>query len=346
MRHVALILFAGLAAAHADAQVGFRQFQVPASQQGRGLEVAVWYPSAAGRASTLVGENAIFLGQSVHVDAQVAAGHHPLVLLSHGYSGNWSNQSWLAVHLARLGYIVAAVNHPGTTTRDMDVARGAQLWERPRDVSRTIDALSHDPAWSAVVSTDRVAAIGHSLGGWTVVELAGGRFDPDRFDADCKDHASLASCTAYCALGAGNDAASRAALGQRLKDPRIKAVVSLDLGFARGFDNSSLARIDIPVLVIAAGTPLSNPHIPALLESRHLVELLPPATTRYVEIASAAHFSFLPTCKPGAADLLAKDSPDDVVVCRDGEAADREAIHRQAATEIIHFLTAMLPASR
>ena len=70
------------------------------------------------------------------------------------------------------------------------------------------------------------------------------------------------------------------------------------------------------MLVIAAGSP--DPTIPVALESRRLVELLPSATTPYVEIAGAAHFSFLPLCKPGSAALLAK-SPDDAVVCRDGD---------------------------
>ena len=342
----AIVCFAILTAGALPAtdQVGFSQFQLPASSSGRALEVAVWYPTTAGDAPTLVGENAVFVGQSVRVDAPVAAGRHPLIVLSHGYQGNWTNQSWLAVDLARSGYIVAAVNHPGTTTRNMDAAAAARMWERPRDLSRVIDILTHDPRWSAAVSGAGVAAIGHSLGGWTVVELAGGRFNPDRFEADCKNHDGLASCQVYRELGAGRDAASRSALGQRLKDSRIKAVVSLDLGLARGFDPGSLARVDVPVLVIAAGSP--NPQIPAALESRRLVELLPSATTRYVALAGAAHFSFLPICKPGSAEMLAKESPEDAVVCRDGERADREALHRQAATEIIRFLAAALPPKR
>ncbi|HEX7545597.1 MAG TPA: hypothetical protein VF368_02645 [Gemmatimonadaceae bacterium] len=350
MRHVAFILLAGLTASPAIAagQVGFRQLLLPSSPQGRGLEVVIWYPTAAKGVPTLVGENAVFFGQSVHVDAPVVAGRHPLVLLSHGNAGNWTNESWLAADLARLGYVVAAVNHPGTTTANMDAAVGAQLWERPRDISRTIDTWTHDPAWSAVVSDRRVAAIGHSLGGWAALELAGGRFDSDRFNTDCKDHGGLASCQVYRDIGAGKDTTSRAALAQSLKDPRIKAVVSLDLGLARGFDPSSLAHVDVPVLVIAAGAALDArfPQIPAALESRHLVELLPSATTRYVEIAGAAHFSFVRTCKPGAAELLAKESADDVVACLDGAGADREEIHRQTAAEIIRFLAATLPPNR
>jgi predicted dienelactone hydrolase len=324
--------------------VGFRQFEVARSGEGRRLEVAVWYPTASTGTPTLVGQNAIFTGQLMHANAPAAAGRHPLVVLSHGYGGNWTNQDWLAVELVRRGYVVAALNHPGTTTQDMDVGEGARLWERPQDVPRTIDAVTHDPHWSSAVSAGAVAAIGHSLGGWTVMELAGGRFDATRFEADCKDHAALASCQAYLKLGAGHDAASRKLLGQDLTDPRIKAVISLDLGLARGFDPDRLRRVEVPVLVIAAGA--TNSQIPAALESHVLAKALPASSTRYVELADAAHFSFLPVCRPGAADMLARDSPDDAVVCRDGEGADREAIHRQIAAEVIRFLTEALPPAR
>ncbi len=343
MRRVRVIVVAvlTLSGTHAAAQVGFRQIRVPDAAQGRDLEGAVWYPTVAKTALTIVGQNAVFTGEAVRVDAPVVAGRHPLVVLSHGYSGNWTNQSWLAVELARLGYVVAAVNHPGTTTRNMDTIAGARLWERPRDISRMIDALTKDSSWSALLA-DGVAVLGHSLGGWTVVELAGGRFDPQRFEAHCKDHGTLASCQVYRKLGAGRDAASRTALAQNLRDPRISAVISLDLGFGQGFEPSSLRGIAVPTLIIAAG--VANPQIPADLESRRVAALLPTATTRYVAIADAAHFSFLAICRPGAAALL--DTPDVAVVCHDGKGADRKAIHQQAAAEIVRFLATALPPTR
>jgi predicted dienelactone hydrolase len=339
---VCLFILAAANSAPAGA-VGFRHFSVPASHHEPALEAVVWYPAESGGTPLVVGDTPILEGQSVRLDAGIPDGRRPLVVLSHGYSGHWNNQGWLAVELVRAGYIVAAVNHPGTTAKDMNVARAARLWERPRDISRTIDALARDPLWSSAVDGNRVAAVGHSLGGWTVVELAGGRVDPDRLDADCKAHTNLAACELLRKIDAGKDAASRFALARALEDPRIKAIVSLDLGLTGAFDPVSLVRIDRPVLVIAAGVP--NEHIPAALESRRLAGFLPAATTRYVEIPGAAHFSFLSVCKPGGAALLAKESPEDAIVCTDGKGADRAAIHRQVADEVIRFLTAALPLS-
>lgn len=337
------IAFFVVSAAGAADPAGFRHFSVPAAQEEPALEAVVWYPADPGGTPTTIGDNPILVGQPVRLDAPSSRGHHALVVLSHGYSGHWNNQGWLAVDLVSQGYVVAAVNHPGTTATDMNTATAARLWNRPRDISRLIDALFRDFAWSEILAADRVAAIGHSLGGWTVMELAGARLDPDRLDADCKAHKSLAACDFFQKIGGGKDAASRAALAQSIKDPRIKAIVSLDLGLAGGFDPSSLRNIDEPVLVIGAGVP--NEHIPAALESRRLAGFLPAGTTRYVEIPGAAHFSFLPLCKPGGAALLAKESPDDAIVCADGNGADRAAIHRQAAAEIIQFLAVSLPHS-
>ena len=335
----AFVVLSSLPALAADA-VGFRELTLPDSGGARALDVALWYPSDDAQAPTLFGDNPAFVGVPVVRDAAMRPGRYPLVVLSHGYSGNWSNEAWLASVLVGQGYVVAAANHPGTTSRDMNPSDGARLWQRPRDISHVIDGIMADLALSGALDPERVAVIGHSLGGWTAMAVAGGRFDADIFEADCNAHAELAACVVYHRLGAGRDAESRAALGQDLKDWRVKAVVSLDLGLARGFDPESLAAIDLPVLVIAAGAP--NPELPAALESRFLADHLPAARTRYVEIADAAHFSFLPVCKPGGVALLEEDVPGDGIICRDGGGRDRATIHSQVAELVMAFLAEAL----
>ena len=340
---ISILMLAGLscAAAQAADSVGFREITLPSGETGRTLHVSLWYPTDDGGPLTLVGENPAFLGLSVAKDAKPKSGFHPLVVMSHGYGGSWRNQSWLAGELVRHGFVVAAPDHPGTTNFDKRPSEAKRLWERPRDLSRVIDALTTNSDLAGGIATNRIAAVGHSLGGWTVLELAGGRFEADRLAEDCKTHSDLASCTVFTEIGTGRDASSRAALADDLKDDSISAVVSLDLGLARGFAPASLAAIRIPLLVFAAGTDTVD--LPAKLESGYLMDSLPAATSRYVEIADATHFSFMQLCKPGAIALIEEETPGDGIVCEDGGERDRAAIHRQVADAIIAFLAGALP---
>ena len=43
-----------------------------------------------------------------------------------------------------------------------------------------------------------------------------------------------------------------------MRDPRIRAFVSLDLGMAQGFTRESLAEVSIPALLIGAGVDIGE----------------------------------------------------------------------------------------
>lgn len=313
--------------------VGFQSSTLPDSHSDRSLEMVVWYPSATTGATQLIGDDVVFVGASAVRNAPPAAGKHPLLVLSHGYRGNWSNQIWLASALAHRGYIVAAINHPGTTTHDRSPQAAAQLWQRPVDLRRVIDRVTTQPVKFGLVANDRIAVVGHSLGGMTALEIAGARFDPDRFALDCKAHPQLASCTVYETINPASTSKSKAALAADLRDKRVTAVVTLDLGLSRGLTDESLAALPVPALVIAAGVPSRD--LPAELESANLAKRLPAASSRYVEISDASHFSFLSMCKPGAEVLLEEDVPGDGIICRDGDSGRSRGVIQQQVTSLI-----------
>jgi len=55
----------------------------------------------------------------VAADAPFAdAARHPLILVSHGFGGVARQMTRLGAPLARAGYVVVAVDHPGTNGRD------------------------------------------------------------------------------------------------------------------------------------------------------------------------------------------------------------------------------------
>ena len=317
--------------------IGFQSSTLPDAHNERALEMVVWYPSATSAKPQLIADSPVFVGALAVRNAPAAAGEHPLVVLSHGYRGNWGNQDWLASTLAHQGYIVAAVNHPGTTTRDRNPEAAAQLWQRPADVSRAIDAVMAQPEQFGAVAKRRIAVVGHSLGGWTALEIAGARFDPERFTQDCKAHPQLASCSVYQQINPDSTPESKTRLGSNLSDKRVTAIVSLDLGLSRGLTDASLAALPAPALVIAAGVPSED--LPAQMESADLAKRLPQASTRYVEISDASHFSFLSLCKPGAVKLLEAEEPGDGMICQDGDdGRTREVIHQQVTSLITEFL--------
>ncbi|EJS92365.1 alpha/beta hydrolase family protein [Pectobacterium wasabiae] len=324
--------------AMADAGIGFQQITLADGVNNRSLDVAVFYPASSSQQATIIGENVVFPGIAVSKSAAPESGEHPLIVVSHGYGGNWLNQLWLAQALVKQGYIVAAPNHPGTTSKDMRLENAQALWQRPKDISRVITALLATPEKTGRVDVKRIAAVGHSLGGWTALELAGGRFSTDQFERDCLMHVGLASCNVYEKMQVAKSASSCAQLDKSLADPRISAVVSLDMGLARGFTAESLAAINIPVLIMAASYP--NEELPAELESHYLVQKLSSVHSAYKEIADATHFGFMQLCKPGAVEIINAENPGDGMICLDGGERSREQIHQEVAKDISDFLQA------
>lgn len=329
----AVALIALTSIAQADS-VGFRTVGI-GGEGPRPLNVALWYPSAETGPETIVGETPAFVGLATIRNARPLEGAHPLVVLSHGYGGTWRNLNWLAGELVKDGYAVAAPDHPGTTHFNRDPQQAAMLWQRPRDLSRVIDALEDDPALVGAIDSERIAAIGHSLGGWSVAALAGARFDPVLFTQGC----AAGPRSRACALDDLNTTAP--VLRQEMRDARIRAFVSLDLGMARGFTPVSLAGTTVPALLIAAGIDIGD--LPSELETGWLAQHLPSESSEMVIIPDAMHFSFFQLCKPGAEAMIEAEDPGDGIVCRDGGERSRAAIHAEVIGRVTTFLDRRLP---
>ena len=321
-----------------QAATGFRQVTINASGE-RPLTLSLWYPAQAKDGLRAVGENAVFYGIQAIPEAPIKSGRHPLLLLSHGYGGNWRNLSWLAADLVQQGYIVAAPDHPGTTTTDRTPAQAARLWLRPDDVTQVLNYLLAAPGLAEKVDDTRIAAIGHSLGGWTVMALAGARFSPAQLRADCKKPVSQNVCGLIPELGLNRSEADTR-FASALTDKRIKAVVALDAGLTRGFTRASLQQVSIPVLILAAGQNIAD--LPARYESGQLADSLPTALVHYEIIHGVSHFSFMQLCKAGAEDKINQAAPGEGIVCRDGAQRSRQAIHQAIEKSVTAFLAQTL----
>ena len=318
---------------NASEHIGFKRIHYDI-QDGRPLDIAVWYATNNRQNSITIADNAIFDGSEVIADAvpEVKNTKSPLILLSHGYGGSWRSLSWLAHALATKGYIVAAPNHPGTTGFDQNTEQSAKLWLRPQDLSKTIDALAENQTFSNIINLNQISAIGHSLGGWSVIALSGARFDTESFKKDCNKYSYLKACHLISELGLANSE-----LNKNMSDPRIKAFVSLDAGLTRGFTIESLQKIKIPSLIIGAGVDIGDTN--TQLESGYVQEFLPKSSSTYIIIPDAMHFSFIQICKSNAIDILNQEKEREGIICKDGGSRDRSEIHREITHLIVDFLS-------
>ena len=149
------------------------------------LSAIVWYPAAAtaSEAPQWIGADSSPLARagSAAADADLAsaAAKFPLIVISHGTGGSASAMAWLGTRLAAHGYFAVAINHPGNNALEPYTVRGFTLfWKRAGDLSRAIDGMLADPRFGPHIDARRIGAAGFSLGGYTMIEIAGGEAPP------------------------------------------------------------------------------------------------------------------------------------------------------------------------
>ena len=306
----ALLAFAAQAGAQ---QAGLRTLTVPGESP---IQVALFYPTAATAHPVSMGPWRPVVAPGAPVAQAPLQG---LVLLSHGTGGTELGHHSLATRLAREGYLVAALRHPGDHWADRSlVTSGRYFGERPRQVSRVLDALLASPEWGSRIPVERIAAVGHSAGGYTVLALAGAQAEPPRAARHCR---AVPDDLVFCALGKGSSqaleaggqaapamAAATPADGERVAvaDPRIRAVVAL-APMAVVFTPESLAAITVPVRLIMAE---HDAVLTGKYHGAYVAAHLPGAQVSTV--AGAGHFAFmaLPSVPlPSAAGDAAANPP-------------------------------------
>ncbi len=169
----------------ASQSVGYRML---ALEDGR--KVAVWYPAAQPEQSMAYSRAGVM--GSVAPDSPPLGGcpSVPLVVFSHEFGGCALQSIFITEELARHGYVVAAPDH-----RDAGCANGSddlkplsadkwflapELWneesalDRARDLREVMRVVAQDSALARIVDASNVGAVGHSLGAYTVIGMAGG----------------------------------------------------------------------------------------------------------------------------------------------------------------------------
>ena len=297
----------------------------------RPLLTDVWYPAVdtAVEVDVSIGPpNTPFFnaGKSAR-DAEfvIAPASFPLVLLSHGTGGASLQLGWLAWHLASEGYIVAGINHHGNNLLEPYTAQGfTHYWERPRDLTAVLNQLLVDPLVGARIDPDRIGAGGFSLGGYTMMAIAGavtklqllieksGR-DLSKEIPEFLDPAALAeeikSLDSYTAAA---DASYR--------DPRVRCIFAIAPALGEAFSPEGLSPIRIPVKIVVGDADRSAP---ATANASYFAEHIKGAELTILE--KVAHYTFLAE----ATEAGKRELP---LFCLDPPGVSRVSIHRTVAT--------------
>lgn len=181
------------------------------------------------------------------------------------------------------------------------------------------------------IGANRSFAVGHSLGGMTVMSAIGAQYDQSQVDEICAAAPADLVCSILADWEIGQTPHDIAALEQDTSDPRIRAAVLMDMGGAQTFDAVSLAQITTPEFIYGAGSG----HVDLDSNARLLSDALPSQYTQYLEMVDYTHFDFMGLCTPKGLDILQKYEPNDAEVCQNGRDL-RAAKHK----DIVYQMTA------
>jgi predicted dienelactone hydrolase len=240
----------------------------------------------------------------VSPDAPPDGGLRPLVVISHGGGSTPLVLRTIGSYLAKNGFVVALPEHPGNNRRDNSLENTIEnLEHRPRHISLAIDTVISDPDLAGHMLPDEVAVIGHSLGGYTALAVAGGQ------------------------PWSGMDQPIRVT-----PDTRIKALVLLAPATGWFVPNHSLRNVRLPILLLIG----EHDHITPRWQAQLVLDLVPDrdqVTFRVIE--NAGHFSFLSPFPPA---MQSAGLPP----AMDPEGFDRKQFHEQLHEQLRAFLNQTL----
>jgi predicted dienelactone hydrolase len=200
--------------------------------------------------------------------SSAASTNKPVIVFSHGFGSVRTDLRYLAEHLASHGYVVAALEHPGSNeTSSKVVSKGKnrlvapqEFLDRPRDISFILDELAQlnqtaNNPLQGKLATNNVMVVGYSFGGGTALALAGGELQIENLKQSCQRK-----------LGKTNLSESLQCAGQalpektyQLRDARIKQAIALNPTTSLMFGETGLTKVQIPTLILSSSADKITP---------------------------------------------------------------------------------------
>jgi predicted dienelactone hydrolase len=191
----------------------------------------------------------------------------PIIVFSHGLGSVRTDMRYLAEHLASHGYVVAALEHPGSNETHVKKALALQaplleaqeFLNRPKDISFVLDQLKtlNQTAGQlqGKLASDRVMVVGYSLGGATALSIAGAEMQLTQLKQRC-----LGNVLGF-SLGENAQCFAKSLPEDRyqLRDPRVKAAIAFSPTTSLLFGETGLANVAVPILVGSGSADKTTP---------------------------------------------------------------------------------------
>lgn len=273
--------------------------------------VLVFYPSTSLESEETFGPYTL----RVAVDGQCAEGVFPLVVISHGSGGSHLVYRELAAHLARHGFVVAMPEHPKNNRNDNELARtAANLRNRPRHLRIVIDEVLGSEFFGPRLEPEMVAIVGHSLGGYTALAMAGGR--PTALPQETRN--------------------LRAQKVEVTPDARVKALVLLAPATIWFSAPEALREVRVPILMITGGRDTQTPALHGQIVKLGVAN---GDALEHKVIPEAGHFAFL---TPFPAEMVKPN----FLPSQDPAGFDRAAYQEELKADVLAFLRRVLGRQR
>jgi predicted dienelactone hydrolase len=281
------------------------------------LRITVWYSAAADAVEGPVVEGPptqpLFDIGAVAPNAHFATDNirQPVLLLSHGFGGTARIMGWFGLAMARAGYIVIAVDHPGSNAIDEMTVPGAILWwDRAKDLQSALEAAVRDATIGPHMDTSRIGVAGFSAGGFTALVAAGALADPTHLDLFCRANPedgvcrpqqefSFSSQDLTKTLARPEIAAEEAHAGEDHSIHSIRAAFAMAPALVQALDPASLARMHTPVFIMLGDADtVAPPSTNGLVAAK----LIPGAQLKH--LPGVGHYDFLSTCTQAGQRLV------------------------------------------
>jgi dienelactone hydrolase len=156
---------------------------------GDGLKKAVWYPTFD--AESTLQHFRDLAGAAASTGTPATCGRFPLVVFSHGFGGCGTQSIFFTEALARQGYVVAAPDHQDAVCSvdgkgSLRLIKPDESFSRPQewseathlrrgtDLRRATQWVLTSAEFGDQIDPEQIGVVGHSLGGYTALGLAGG----------------------------------------------------------------------------------------------------------------------------------------------------------------------------